>query len=64
MPIVGSVMGILAVVASKVVLGLDVSFLNSEEFTSFKGCLAHASSQDQEHRCRLAFETEVRDAAR
>jgi uncharacterized membrane protein len=47
----GLVLGVLAAVASALILALGVSILNSSGFKDYKDCLVHATTQADKDQC-------------
>ncbi|GHJ42003.1 DUF4190 domain-containing protein [Streptomyces sp. TS71-3] len=59
MSITGAVLGGIGLVASVILLVAGISFLSSDEFSSYKDCVNHANSQADQEDCARQFKHDV-----
>nr|WP_236071368.1 DUF4190 domain-containing protein [Streptomyces polyasparticus] len=59
MAIVGAVLGVLAAIASAVIIAIGASILNSDEFKNFDDCVRQADSQSERDACERDFERDM-----
>ncbi|MGW7353991.1 MYXO-CTERM sorting domain-containing protein [Streptomyces sp. NPDC054784] len=59
MALVGAVAGLLALLASSVMLIAGLTFFNSEEFKDYQDCADHADTQSEREKCAEDFGEDV-----
>ncbi|MFF7856351.1 DUF4190 domain-containing protein [Streptomyces sp. NPDC007904] len=59
MSVIGAVTGVLALIASSVILALGVAVFNSDEFKNYSDCVEHAGTQAERQQCAEDFDRDV-----
>lgn len=55
MSVVGAVAGVLALIASSVILAVGVAVFNSDDFKSYTDCVEHAGTESERQQCAEDF---------
>ncbi|WP_225801710.1 DUF4190 domain-containing protein [Streptomyces sp. NK15101] len=61
MSLIGAILGVLAALASAVILAIGASILGSDEFKNFDDCVEHAGTQAERNACAKDFDRELND---